>query len=107
MWKFGGEENIQLFKMVWLVIGNLFSLTLSGVCLQETVDLGSYKEDYPAAYKALKEDGYVDNNFLTAPTKEEIRKKINNHKFVLKQGRFHYKAFIVPVKILPTSRLVL
>ena len=57
--------------MVRLVMGNLFSPTLSGVCLQETVDLGSNKEDYPAAYKAVKEDGYMDNNFLTAPTKED------------------------------------
>ena len=76
-------------------MGNLFSPTLSGVCLQETVDLRSNREDYPAAYKAMKEDGYVDNNFLTAPTREEIRRKINKLEFVLKKGGFHYKPFIV------------
>ena len=95
MWKFAGEDNVQLLHMVRLVMGNLFSPTLSGVCLQKTVDIGSNKEDYPAAYKAVKEDGYVDKNFLTASTKEEIQKKIDKLEFVLKQGGFHYKPFIV------------
>ena len=33
MWKFGRETNVWLFRMVWLVIGNLFSATLFRVCL--------------------------------------------------------------------------
>ena len=106
MWKFAGEDNIRLFHMVRLVMGNLFSPTLSGVCLQKTVDIGSNIEDYPEAYKAVKEDGYVDKNFLTASTKEEIQKKIDKLEFVLEQGGLHYMPFIVSVKILPTSRLV-
>ena len=105
MWKFEGEENIQLFRMVWLVLGNLFSLTLSRVCLQETVDLRSNKEDYPEAYKAVEEDGYVENNFLTAPTKEEIWRKINELEFVLKHGGFHHKPFIVSSEDTPDIKI--
>ena len=81
--------------MVRLVMGNLFSLTISVVCLHKTVELGDNQEKFPAAHKAIKEDGYINNNFLTVPLKEELKKKIEELELVLAQGGFFYKPFIV------------
>lgn len=95
MWKFHGEGQVRYFKMQRLVMGNKPSASLSGVALSETAKLMDFPIKYPAAYKALTSDAYVDNVFLTAPDHTCIRSMIEEIETVAAEGGFFFKPFIV------------
>ena len=95
MWRFEGEENIRYFKMERLVMGNKPSASLSGVALSETAHLNNFANEYPAAFKALTKDAYVDNIFITAPDHKSLKSKIKDVEFVAGHGGFFFKPFII------------
>ena len=101
MWKFSGESHIRYFKMERLVMGNKPSASLSGVALAETAKLDNFPSVYPAAFKALTSDVYVDNVFLTAPTHDILKSKIKDVEFVASHGGFFFKPFTVSGEDLP------
>ena len=95
MWKFLDEEKVRYFKMERLVMGNMPSAGLSGTALSETAKLDDYPVRYPHAHKALTEDNYVDNVFLTASDHEKINTKIAEIEAVAAKGGFFFKPFII------------
>ena len=94
MWKFLDEEKVRYFKMERLVMGNMPSAGLSGTALSETAKLDDYPVRYPHAHKALTEDNYVDNVFLTASDHEKINTKIAEIEAVAAKGGFFFKPFM-------------
>ena len=76
-------------------MGNKPSASLSGVALSETANLDDFRTTYPAAYKALTDDAYVDNVFMTAENHAQLRSKIDETQLVAARGGFFFKPFIV------------
>ena len=101
MWKFQGEDSIRYFKMERLVMGNKPSASLSGVALAETARLEDFPNKYPAAYKALTHDTYVDNVFLTAPDHDKLKMMISEIEKVASMGGFFFKPFIISGENVP------
>ena len=61
------------------------------IAMKETSKLEDFEERYPIAKKALSEDSYVDNTFITGKTIEGIRRKIEEINFVVSHGGVKYK----------------
>ena len=95
VWKFEGEERIRTFCMTRLVMGNKPSANLSIIAVRKTAELGTFPEQFPVAYKALIDDSYVDNVFITAPNIDKLRSGIEEIVFVGKKGGFKFKEWIV------------
>ena len=51
------------------------------IAMKETSKLEDFEEKFPIAKKALSEDSYVDNTFVTCKTIEAIRRKIEEINF--------------------------
>ena len=101
MWKFLGEQDVRYFKMERLVMGNKPSASLSGVALGETARLGEYQTKFPAAFKALTSDAYVDNIFVTAPDHTSLNNKIAEIEYVAANGGFYFKPFVISGQNIP------
>ena len=101
LWQFPGDQELRMFCMNRLVMGNKPSGNLSLVALKETADLASNKMDFPAAYQAIKYDSYVDNIFVTASNSKELQQKISEIEKVSSMGGFHYKEWIVSGQNIP------
>ena len=101
VWKFAGEEQIRTFSMTRLVMGNKPSANLSIIAVRKTAELEDYPEKYPIAYKALIDDSYVDNVFLTASDSDKLRQGIDEIEFVGKKGGFKFKEWIVSGQNVP------
>ena len=101
LWQFPGDQELRMFCMNRLVMGNKPSGNLSLVALKETADLASNKLDFPAAYQAIKNDSYVDNIFVTASNSKELQQKISEIEKVSSMGGFHYKEWIVSGQNIP------
>ena len=101
VWKFAGEDRIRTFCMTRLGMGVKPSANFASIAMKETAKLYDYEKEYPAARKALSEDSYMDNTFVTAPTLQEIQRKIDEIELVAKQGGFTYKEWIVSGQNVP------
>ena len=88
LWKFAGEENIRTFCMTRLGMGVKPSANFAVIAMKETAKLEDFESKYPVAKKALSEDSYMDNTFVTAPTRKEMHDKIEEIEFVAKKGGF-------------------
>ena len=95
VWKFDGEEKIRTFSMTRLVMGNKPSANLSIIAVRKTAELENFSEQYPIAFKAIVEDSYVDNVFITAPDIDKLSFGIEEIEFVGKKGGFRFKEWIV------------
>ena len=95
VWRFDGEEKIRTFCMTRLGMGLKPSANFAIIAMKETSKLEDFEERYPIAKKALSEDSYVDNTFVTGKTIEGIRRKIEEINFVASHGGFKYKEWIV------------
>ena len=65
------------------------------IAKKDTSKIEDFEVRYPIAKKALSEDSYVDNTFVTGKTIEGIRRKIEEINFVASHGGFKYKEWIV------------
>ena len=101
VWKFDGEEKIRTFSMTRLVMGNKPSANLSIIAVRKTAELENFSEQYPIAFKALVEDSYVDNVFITAPDIDKLSFGIEEIEFVGKKGGFRFKEWIVSGQKVP------
>ena len=72
---------------------------------KETAKLEDFEEKYPVARKALSEDSYMDNTFVTAQTMAEIENKIEEVELVATQGGFKYKEWIISGQNVPEQIL--
>ena len=95
IWKFTGEDNIRIFAMSRLVMGNKPSANCSQIALKETAYLNNNDINYPKAKLALTEDSYVDNTFTMANNIEDLKKNIEEIEIVAKEGGFNYKPWII------------
>ena len=95
VWQFADEEKIRIFSMTRLVMGNKPSTNLSIISVRKTAELGDFPQQYPIANKALVEDSYVDNVFITAPDIGKLREGIVEIEFVGAKGGFKFKEWIV------------
>ena len=101
IWKFRGEDKIRTFAMGRLVMGNKPSSNYSQISLKETTKLKDFPSRYPTAEKALTEDSYVDNTFVTAPDIEKLHQNIEEVETVAKEGGFFYKPWIISGEDVP------
>ena len=95
MWQLSGEDNIQIFCMTRLVMGNKHSETLSLVALRHTADLGDNASKFPVTQEAIKIDSYVDNVFRTAPDMKTLQADIEEIELVSAMRGFFYKDWII------------
>ncbi len=111
VWHFSGEEQIRVFSMTRLVMGNKPSANLSQIALRETAHLEDNATEFPAAQTALCQDSYVDNTFLQGKDQDEIKDKIREVEHVAALAGFSYKPWIISyqevedVSVAPGARL--
>ena len=84
-----------------LVMGNKPSSNYSQISLKETTKLKDFPSRYPTAEKALTQDSYVDNTFVTAPNIEKLHQNIEEVETVAKEGGFFYKPWIISGEDVP------
>ena len=101
LWRFSGEEKIRTFCMTRMVMGVKSSANFAVIAMKETAKLYDYEQRYPVAKKALSEDSYMDNTFVTAATPAELEAKIKEVEFVASEGGFKYKEWIVAGQNVP------
>ena len=106
MWRFKGEEEIRIFAMTRLVMGNKPSANSSQIALRETAFIENNHEKFPVAARALTRESYVDNTFTTAPSHEQIKENIDSIETVAKAGGFMYKPWVVSGTDVPDQLLV-
>ena len=76
-------------------MGNKPSSNYSQISLKETTKLKDFPSRYPTAEKALTEDSYVDNTFVTAPDIRKLYQNIEEVETVAKEGGFFYNPWII------------
>ena len=91
LWKFPEDADIRTFLMTRLVMGNIYSPSLSIVAIHDTAKLGDKRTRYPVAYQTLKRNLYMDNVCRGAPDVDSIKKDIQELELVPAIGGFHYK----------------
>ena len=91
LWRFSGEDQIRIFAMKRLVMGNKPSANVSQIALKETAHLDDNAEKFPAARTALCDNSYVDNVFTIADSHEEVKGNIADIEEVAGQGGFLFK----------------
>ena len=95
IWRFKGEDQIRVFAMTRLVMGNKPSANSSQIALKETAFLNDNAVCYPEAKKTLVENSYVDNSFTIADDVQSIHKNIEEIEAVAATGGFYYKPWII------------
>ena len=88
LWRFAGEQHIRTFCMTRLGMGVKPSANFAVIAMKETAKLEDFESKYPVAKKALSDDSYMDNTFVTASNVKEMHGKIEEIQFVTKQGGF-------------------
>ena len=101
VWRFAGEERIRTFCMMRLGMGLKPSANFAIIAMKETSKLEDFEEKYPVAKRALSEDSYVDNTFVTGKTVEEVKGKIEEINFVASHGGFKYKEWVISRENVP------
>ena len=101
LWQFSGETTIRTFCMNRLSMGVKPSANFAVIAMKETSKLYDFEEKYPVARKALSEDSYMDNTFITASSAAKLQSKIKEIEHVAKQGGFQYKEWIVSGENVP------
>ena len=94
-----GKDQNLLYDQIGM--GVKPSANFAIIAMKETAKLEDFEIKYPVAKKALSEDSYMDNTFVTAPTIDEIHEKIKEIEFVAKQGGFKYKEWVVSGQNVP------
>ena len=69
--------------------------------MKETSKLEDFEAKYPVARKALSEDSYVDNTFVTGKSVEVVKEKIEEINFVASHGGFKYKEWVISRENVP------
>ena len=69
--------------------------------MKETSKLEDFEERFPVANKALSEDSYVDNAFVTGKTVADVKEKIKEIEFVADHWGFKYKEWVIARENVP------
>ena len=101
VWNFAGEEKVRTFCMTRLGMGLKPSANFAIIAMKETSKLEDFEEKYPVAKKALSDDSYVDNTFVTGKSVDDVRKKIEEIDYVASHGGFKYKEWVVSKENVP------
>ena len=91
VWRFKGDAQVKTYRMSRLVMGNIPSTNMSIVAMRVNASRGDNEQEYPAAYKALVKNSYVDNTLITAPNNNKLDKDIAETESVANSGGFYYK----------------
>ena len=105
VWQFKGEDRLRTFAMTRLVMGNKPSSNISIVTVKETAQLDGCVNEFPVAYKALMDDSYVDNVFLTAPDMKTLVQGIAEIETVAAKGGFKFKEWVVSGQDIPEQKV--
>ena len=101
LWRFSGEEHVRTFCMTRLVMGNKPSANFSIIGVKETAKLRDFPDKYPIGHRALTDDSYVDNVFLTASDHTLLLKGIEETEIIAKEGGFLFKEWITSGQNIP------
>ena len=101
VWKFAGEEKVRTFCMMRMGMGLKPSANFAIIAMKETSKLEDFEERFPVANKALSEDSYVDNAFVTGKTVADVKEKIKEIEFVADHWGFKYKEWVIARENVP------